>query len=283
MLQVVSNVMTVQLENRTEDRSSSYAMIDQDDAKDAEELSRNIVNQVLNLGSAVAANRIVGEKAVIVETSQITLLASKTLLRDVGSDVSSLVFGDIGFELGSDFGNKLTDVSNSSEVLRTFYRFNSNPYYYSSSSSRVNTKMAGLELRTTGNEEIKVDDLPDDSQILIRLPRSVDVNFSTTEATVVSNNYTFLRFNFSELWSDGAVSIEVTLLGSHRMADNGIRDKSEETTSEPEAVAVYFMQHEGPTDSDVTEEYNRFNLTLDMFTNKLNITHKDYTIFLLAG
>ena len=276
VLEVVSNIIAAEIENAIKDQDSSYADVEER-GEELEELNRNIVNQVENIGKVIAESHVVGEGPAVVETPQVTVIASKTDPANVGSESSSLVYRDIGFSLSRGFATELRNKTNSSEILQSVYSFNTNPFYYSDTSKRVNSKVVGLVFKTTSNEEIQIDNLPHDSEVIVTLPRTTDPLWNTTETTVESHNYTFLRFNLSTLASDEAISIEVRLLDSYRVGS-----ASSTSDAESEAVEVYFVQDEGPTNSDVTAESYQFTLTLDMFNHTSNITHQNYTIFLLA-
>jgi hypothetical protein len=277
VLEVVSNIIAAGIESAVKDPDTSYADVGER-SEELQVLSRNIVKQVENIGRVIAVNRLVGEGAAVVETPQVTVVATKTEPSDVGSEFDSLTYGDVGFSLGTGFAKELRNNTNSSEILQSVYSFNTNPFYYSDTSKRITSKVIGLVFKTSDNEDIQIDSLPHDSEVTVTLPRTTDPDRKTTETTVESHNYTFLHFNLSSLKSDEAVSIEVHLLNSYSTIDNG---RSTSATDQ-EGVAVYFVQHEGPTNSDVTTESYQFTLTLDMFKNASNVNHQNYTVFLLA-
>ena len=267
VLEVVSNIMEARRDNA-------------DDTNEERVLNKNIVDQVQNIGSIMADSRVVGEDSSVIETPQVTVIASKTDPADVGRKSSSLMYRDVGFSLDSGFGTELRNKTNSSEVLQSVYSLNSNPFSYSRTSNRVNSKVVGLVFKTTGNEAIQIDNLPQDSEFTVTLPRSgTNDDWNTTQALVESTDYTFLRLNVSALSADEAVYVEVRLMGSYTVSG---ASKSSTGEAESEAVDVYFVEHEAPGNSDVTAESHQFTLTLDMFSHASNISHQNYTIFLLS-
>ena len=278
VLEVFSNLIVAGLQDTRTEGESSYVIVEETDSVEVEELSKNIVDQVENIGKIVADNQVLGEGPSVVETSQVTVIGSKTSLSDVGGKSSSLIHDDIGFTLGAGFAAELSNETNSSEILQTVYSFKSNPYYYSKTSERVNSKVVGLAFKTTSNEEIGVVNLPDNSQVVVSLPRSVNTDLNATEVTATSRNYTFLQLNLSTLLTDEAISIEIVIVDSYHVNS----DDGETSTSDSEALDVFFLQHEGPTDSEVTSSSHLFALNMEMFTKSTNVSHQNYTIFLLA-
>jgi hypothetical protein len=270
VLEVVSNVIQARQDLGTADN---------DDANERG-LTNNIVDQVQNIGNVLAGSQVVGEVSSVIEAPQVTIIASKTDPTKVGRDSSSLQYRDVGFSLGSGFGTELSNKTNSSEMLQSVYSLNSNPFSYSQTSSRVNSKVVGLVLKTTGNEVIQIDNLPKDSEFTVTLPRSETANVWKTTQTSVQSSYTFLHLNVSELSDDEAMYIEVRLVHSYTVKG---ASKSSIGNLESEAVEVYFLEHESPVDSDVTAESYQFTLTLDMFSHASNISHQNYTIFLLSS
>ena len=279
VLEVFSNIIVAGLESAVRDEDSSYAKVEERDEKDVEEVNKNIVNQVVSIGNVIAGNRVAGEQPAIVEAPQVTVIASKTDTADVGSETSSLVYRGIGFSLSSGFATELSNKTNSPEVLQSIYSFNTNPFYYSYSSKKTNSKVVGLVFKTTSKEAIQIDNLQQDSEIIVTLPRPSNRNLNVTDITVEPPNYTFLQLNLSALSSGGAVSIEVRLLNSYSLNSASTSSNSE---VESESVEVHFVERERPTVSDVNAESLQLTLTLDMFSGATNVSHQNYTVFLLA-
>lgn len=280
VLEVFSNIIVAGLENAIRDEDSSYAKVKETDENEVEEVNKNIVTQVVGIGNVIAGNRLAGEQPGVVEAPQVTVVASKNTLADVGSEPSSSLYNGIGFSLRSGFAKELSNKTNSSEVLQSIYSFNINPFYYSHTSKKTNSKVVGLVFKTTNKEAIQIDNLQRDSEVIVSLPRSSNRKLNMTNVTVEPPNYTFLQLNLSALSSGDAVSIEVRLLNSFTVSKARTSSSSHKESA---SVEVHFVESERPTVSNVNAESLHLTLTLDMFSRATNnADHQNYTIFLLA-